>query len=116
MPRTLLFLACVILSTVAANLLLKAGVAADPTGGFITKLLQPHVLLGLALFGAGAMLYLLVLARLPLNVAQSALALQYVGVMLGSVVVLGEPMPPARLLGAALITSGVILVGLSATG
>ncbi|MGH7084465.1 MAG: hypothetical protein ACREFN_05680, partial [Acetobacteraceae bacterium] len=63
MPKTVLFLAAVILSTVAANLLLKTGVAADPASGFITKLLQPYVLLGLALFGIGAMLYLLVLAR-----------------------------------------------------
>ncbi|MGH7070403.1 MAG: hypothetical protein ACREFO_10355 [Acetobacteraceae bacterium] len=116
MPRTLLFLVAVVLSTVTANLLLKVGVTADPTGGFIAKLLHPNVLLGLALFGAGAILYLLVLARLPLNVAQSVLALQYVGVMLGSVLVLGEPMPPARVLGAALITGGVILVGLSAAG
>ncbi|MGH7102954.1 MAG: EamA family transporter [Acetobacteraceae bacterium] len=113
MLRSLPLVGAVIVSVVAGNLLLKSGVAADPTGGLVTKLLQPYVLLGLALFGTGAMLYLLVLERLPLNVAQSVLALQYVGVMLGSVVVLGEPMPPARVIGAILIAAGVLVVGLS---
>lgn len=113
MPKTLLFLTAVICSTVAGNLLLKAGVSSDPTDGLIAKLLQPYVLLGLALFGTGAMLYLMVLSRLPLSVAQSVLALQYVGVMLGSTLVLGEPMPPSRLLGAVLITGGIIFIGLS---
>lgn len=113
MLRSLPLIAAVIASVVTANLLLKSGVSTDPTATFITRFLQPYVLLGLALFGAGALLYLVVLSRLPLNVAQSVLALQYVGVMLGSVVVLGEPMPPVRLIGAALITGGVILIGLS---
>lgn len=113
MLRSLPLIAAMILSTVAANLLLKTGATANPMGGFITKLLQPCVLMGLVLFGTAAMLYLLVLERLPLNVAQSLLALQFVGVILGSVFVLGEPMPPTRLLGTAMIACGVIVVGWS---
>ncbi len=116
MLRSLPLIGAMIMSAVTANLLLKTGVAARNAGGLVAILMHPTVLCGLALFGGAAMLYLLVLERLPLNVAQSMMALQFVGVMVGSVVVLGEPMPPARLLGAALITGGVILVGLSATG
>jgi drug/metabolite transporter (DMT)-like permease len=113
MVRSLPLIAAMILCTVVANLLLKTGAVADPAVGFVAKLLQPCVLLGLAFFGAGAMLYIIVLSKLALNVAQSMLALQYVGVTLGSVWVLGEPMPPARLLGAAMITAGVLVVAWS---
>jgi drug/metabolite transporter (DMT)-like permease len=74
------------------------------------------VVLGLALFGVGAMLYILVLSRLALNVAQSMLALQYVGVMLGSALILGEPISPTRLLGAGMIAAGVVVVAWSNIG
>jgi hypothetical protein len=70
----------------------------------------------LAMFGAGAALYILVLSRLALNAAQSMLALRYAGVMLGSAWVLGEPMPPIRLLGAAMIVVGVAIVAWSTFG
>ena len=116
MVKSLSLIAAMILCTVAANLLLKSGAVTDPIGSFVEKLLQPRVMLGLALFGAGALLYILVLSRLALNVAQSMLALQYVGVMLSSVWVLGEPMPAVRLLGAAMITVGVAIVAWSNFG
>jgi len=113
MLRTLLLIAAMILSAVIGNLLLKTGVLARQPSGLVTVILHPRVICGLTLFGGAAMLYLLVLQRMPLNVAQSMMALQFVGVMLGSVVILGEPMPPTRLLGAALITIGVLIVGWS---
>jgi drug/metabolite transporter (DMT)-like permease len=111
--KALPLIAAMILCTVAANLLLKTGAVANPIGGFVAKLLRPCVMLGLTLFGVGAVLYILVLSRLALNVTQTMLALQYVGVMLGSVWVLGEPMPPLRLLGAVMITVGVAIVAWS---
>jgi drug/metabolite transporter (DMT)-like permease len=113
MLKTLPLIAAMIISAVVGNLLLKTGATARPPSGLVMMVLHPSVICGLTLFGAAAMLYLLVLQRLPLNVAQSMMALQFVGVMLGSVLVLGEPMPPARLLGAILITTGVIVVGWS---
>jgi drug/metabolite transporter (DMT)-like permease len=116
MVKSLPLIAAMILCTVAGNLLLKTAAVANPIGGFVAKLLQPCVMLGLTLFGVGALLYILVLSRLALNVAQSMLTLQYVGVMLTSVWILGEPMPSVRLIGAAMITVGVAIVAWSNFG
>ena len=102
-----------IASVVCGNLLLKLGAMRSAESGLVAWIVDWRILSGLALFGAGAVFYLLLLRRLPLNVAQSFLVAQFVGVILGSYFILDEPLPLIRLGGIVLIIAGILVVGFS---
>jgi drug/metabolite transporter (DMT)-like permease len=108
----LIFLA-MITFTVIANLLLKTGAVVNPAGSYYTHLLNWRIALGLASFATAACFYVLVLQWLPLNVAQSFTAAQFVAVILASAWILSEPIGPAQWTGIALITAGIAIVGWS---
>ena len=98
--------------TVLANLLLKSGATvANP--GQLQQLLNWRIFLGLCSFGLAASFYVLVLQWLPLNVAQSFAAAQFIAVIVASALVLSEPIGPAQWLGIGLITLGIVVVGWS---
>lgn len=101
--------------TVAANLLMKTGATGMDAGaaGFIARLFSWRVLLGLGCFGTAAMLYLAILSWIPLNVAQSFMAAQFVAVILASAWVLSEPVSGIQWLGIVFITLGIAIVGWS---
>jgi drug/metabolite transporter (DMT)-like permease len=100
--------------TVAANLLLKMGaVSAEPTQGQISHLLNWRVMLGLVSFGLAACFYILILQWLPLNVATSFAAAQYVAVILASTWFLSEAIGPSQWIGICLITLGIAIIGWS---
>lgn len=110
--KTILMFVAMISCTVVANLLLKTGATAEEvrqTG--VAGLLNWRVLLGLAAFGSGAVIYLLLLRWIPLNVAQSFAAAQFVAVILASAVVLSEPIRTGQWVGIALIAVGITVVG-----
>lgn len=98
--------------TVVANLLLKTGATADEVrhSGLI-GLLNWRVVLGLVAFGSGAMIYLLLLRWIPLNVAQSFAAAQFIAVILASAMILSEPIRAGQWVGIALIAIGITVVG-----
>jgi len=96
--------------TVAANLLLKAGAMVPAAERTFMGVCDWRTLLGFALFGASAVVYSGVLQWLPLNVAQSITASQFVAVILASALILAEPIPFARLVGIVLIVAGIIVV------
>jgi undecaprenyl phosphate-alpha-L-ara4N flippase subunit ArnE len=103
-----------ILLTVTANLLLKSGASAPGASSHnLLGLINWRVIAGLASFALGAVFYVLILTKLPLNVAQSFAALQFVAVVLASWLVLGEPIDGLRWAGIALIGAGILLVGMS---
>lgn len=99
--------------TVIANLLLKTGAVGGAPGEPIGHLLNWRVALGLASFGLAACFYIVVLQWLPLNVAQSFAAAQFIAVILASTWLLAEPIGPGQWLGIALIASGIAVVGWS---
>lgn len=100
--------------TVAANLLMKAGAdVMAGQAGLLGRLLSWQLLLGLACFGCAAVVYALILGKLPLNVAQSFAAAQFVAVIGASSVVLSEPINGAQWFGIVLIAAGILLVGWS---
>jgi drug/metabolite transporter (DMT)-like permease len=100
--------------TVAANLLLKMGaVSSESAQGSITPLLNWRILLGLFSFGLAACFYILILQGLPLNVAQSFAAAQFIAVILASAWFLSEPIGNSQWLGITLITLGISIVGWS---
>lgn len=111
--KTLLFVAVICLSTVAANLLLKLGAAEAGRAGGLGALVNWRIGLGLACFAVAAAFYVLVLRWLPLNVAQSFLAAQFIGVVLGAYFILGEPLTLLRLVGITLIATGIAVVAVS---
>ena len=100
--------------TVTANLLLKSGAVAPRVGaGDWLGLVNWRVVAGLGTFALSAVFYLSILTKLPLNVAQSFAAFQFVAVILAAWLILGEPIGTLRAAGIALIGCGIFLVGLS---
>jgi drug/metabolite transporter (DMT)-like permease len=111
--KVLLVFLAMISFTVAANLLLKTGAVAGGPGQQIGHLLNWRVALGLASFGLAACCYVVVLQWLPLNVAQSFAAAQFIVVILASAWLLSEPIGFSQWLGISLIAIGIAVVGWS---
>ena len=112
-PMTLLGFAAMIAFTVAANLMLKLGAGVPEAQRVLFGLIGWKSAAGLGLFGCGGIVYAILLRRVPLNVAVSFTAAQFVGVILAANLVMGEPISPARWLGLACICFGIIVVGLT---
>ncbi len=112
--RTLAGFAGMISFTVAANLMLKLGAAAPQAERVFFGVLGWKSAMGLALFGCGGLLYAVLLRSVPLNLAQVFAAAQFIGVVLAACLVLGEPISPARWIGIAFVSFGILLVSLTA--
>jgi multidrug transporter EmrE-like cation transporter len=106
-----------------AQISLKAGMAAVAgrahalppglSGGLHTMLLalsQPWVLLGLGLYALGAMVWMLVLARLDVSIAYPFVALGFIVVMLLGALFFGESITLMKLCGTVLVGIGVWLI------
>ena len=76
---------------------------------------SPLTLLGLALYGLGAVSWIAVLKRMDLSHAYPFLALNFVLIALVSGFFLGEAIPPVRWAGLGLICCGILLVARGAT-
>jgi len=112
--RIVLTFIAMITFTVIANLLLKMGASSSGPGqGPLLHLVNWRVLLGLCSFAIAACFYILVLQWLPLNVAQSFAAAQFVAVILASAWILSEPIGALQWTGIALIATGIAIVGWS---
>jgi drug/metabolite transporter (DMT)-like permease len=124
----LLILFSVALSAIA-QLFLKLGVAAAPRGAgaafaarvagqgaggtVLTYLLSPMVIGGLALYGLGAVVWLFVLARVPLSAAYPFVGLGFILTMVLGITALGETITAGRLFGTLLIGVGCVFVARS---
>jgi multidrug transporter EmrE-like cation transporter len=109
---TAVLLSAMILCTVVANLLMKLG-AADTPSAILFGLVSWRTILGLVAFGCAGLFYAAVLRRLPLSVAQSYAAAQFVAVIMASWLLLGERIVTAHWLGILLIASGILLVAVA---
>jgi multidrug transporter EmrE-like cation transporter len=106
---------------VAGQTVIKMGVsqpgASEAAGNLVTLVLMivrsPLVLLGLFLYGLGALAWIAVLARLDLSMAYPFLALNFVLVTLVSRLFLEEPVPAMRWAGILVICGGILLVARS---
>ena len=106
---------------VAGQTAIKLGVSqpgAPDAAGSIGTLVgmifsSPLVLLGLFLYGLGALAWIAVLARMDLSLAHPFLALNFVLVALVSRFALGETLPPLRWAGIAVICAGILVVARS---
>lgn len=108
---TALLIVC-IASETARELLFKSAstVAAEQEGYARSLATMPRVWGGIGLWIVEMIAWVLVLERLPLTVAFPIFALTYAGIPLASALVLKEPMSVIQMLGACLVTVGVICV------
>lgn len=112
--KILISFVAMISCTVAANLLMKTGASAHGAAAdFLSKATSWPVLLGVGCFAAAAVLYVLILSWLPLNVAQSFAAAQFIAVIVAARIVLAEPISDTQWLGIAFISLGIGIVGWS---
>ena len=117
-----LILASVALSAIA-QIALKIGMGGDAARqalahdslwrGYLALLLVPAVATGLAAYGLSALLWLRVLAEVEVSKAYPFSALAIVATIALGALVLGETVPMLRIVGAALIVGGIVLVGMN---
>lgn len=77
---------------------------------FISMATSPLLLLGLAVFGISALLWLTALMKAELSFAYPFLSLSYVIVLVGGAVLFGEEITLTRILGFILIIIGLLVV------
>jgi small multidrug resistance pump len=99
-----------ILAGIAGQILLKAGASAPD---FLSQLLRPSTLAGLALYGSAAFLYIVALRKIPVSVAFPSVSLSYAIVAVLGHVVFGEPFGFKQIGGIVLIVGGVVLINQS---
>jgi drug/metabolite transporter (DMT)-like permease len=104
-----------------ANIVLKLRIktlSADSSASWLSYLLSmvfdPWTWSALFAAAVTGTLYVISLRQLELSVVQPLFALVFVVVPLAAVLVLGEHLPPLRIIGLVLIFIGVIMVGQTA--
>jgi len=116
--RTTLML---ILSSVAlsalAQVVLKAGMSGAPAPAIVgpvdkiaASLQQPMVWAGLFVYFMSALVWLLVLARIPVSLAYPFVGLGFVVTMVIARFALGEPFTVSKVLGTLLIAGGIAVM------
>ncbi len=86
-------------------------VTAENAIALVLKILTiPDLLIGLTFYAGAAVLYILILTRVPLSILGPSVALQYVFAMLMGKYLFHDPIPGHRWFGLGLIACGVILV------
>jgi multidrug transporter EmrE-like cation transporter len=122
-PTGLLLVLLTAALTMAANLMLRAGV--DAAGGFalggatqilhaLVKLfMQPLFALGFGIYFLASVVWFRVVATEPLSVAYPALvSLTFTLVTGGAVFLFGEPLSLRKVIGLAVILTGIVIVSL----
>ena len=118
-----LTLFCVLLSA-SAQIALKRGVSSGPVQALLKShaplpefilhaVFAPLVILGLALYVASTLLWLLVLAKADVSYAYPFVSLGFVIITLYSHYMMTEPLSALKMSGIALITVGVVCVARS---
>jgi multidrug transporter EmrE-like cation transporter len=104
----------VLLAAIATSMggqtLLKAGAGAPD---FLTQLMDWRTILGLALYGGAAMLYIIALRRIPMSVALPFTAISYIAAALIGHYVFHEPLTMMHLTAIGLIMAGVLTLALA---
>ncbi|MEP6988973.1 MAG: hypothetical protein ABI970_25445 [Chloroflexota bacterium] len=106
------------------QLVLKAGMnsvsQASPTGKLqlsvdtlIHMATNPLLIIGIAIFGVSTLLWLFALSKADLSFAYPFLSLTYLAVLLGGAFLFGDKVTLPRILGFAVIITGVLIVARS---
>lgn len=100
-------LAIAITLSMAGQTLLKAGAGAAEVW---SQLLDWRTILGLALYGGSAFLYILALRKIPMSVALPCTAASYIVAALIGHYAFNEALGPRQIGAIALIAAGVVLL------
>lgn len=100
-------LAIGIVAGIGGQVLLKLGADAPD---FVSQVLRPSTLAGLALYGSAAFLYIVALRKIPVSVAFPSVSLSYAIVAVLGHYLFGEPFGMKQIGGIALIVGGVVLI------
>ena len=96
-----------ILAGIGGQMLLKAGADA-PT--LVGQILRPTTLVGLALYGSAAFMYIFALRKIPVSVAFPSVSLSYAVVAVMGHFLFEEPFGIRQIGGIVLIMGGVMLI------
>ena len=96
-----------ILAGIGGQMLLKAGADA-PT--LVGQILRPTTLVGLALYGSAAFMYIFALRKIPVSVAFPSVSLSYAVVAVMGHFLFEEPSGIKQIGGIVLIMGGVMLI------
>jgi small multidrug resistance pump len=96
-----------IATSMAGQTLLKAGAG---TADFLAQMLDWRTLVGFALYGGAAVLYVVALRRIPMSRALPCTAVSYVAAALIGHYAFAEPLGIAHVGAIALICGGVVLL------
>jgi drug/metabolite transporter (DMT)-like permease len=120
--RPFLLLLVAIGFTVCGEFLLKAGMnqlgeldlALDTIMPSLVRVFTtPIIVAGFGLIFAGSIFWLAVISRIPLSIAHPMLSLSYVATIAGAWMFLGESVTLQRIVGVAVICTGVVIVSRS---
>lgn len=105
-------------TSVAGQTVIKLGIghsgaALKLTSLFLLILKSPLIMIGLFLYGVGALAWIAVLSRLDLSVAYPFLSLNFVLIALVSQLILGEAVPLMRWCGIGFICVGILVIAQS---
>jgi undecaprenyl phosphate-alpha-L-ara4N flippase subunit ArnE len=99
--------------TVIANILMKLGASVPTSHRPVFGLVAWQTCAGISMFGVAVIIYSVLLQWLPLNVAQSFAAFQFIAVIGASAYFLAEPISFGRWAGILLIAAGILTVGIT---
>ncbi len=99
-------LCAVVMSNVLGNVFIKFGSSVGPKQAIMFGF-GWQTFVGICFFASGVLLYAWALKLVPLYVAQTIAALQYVGNILAASVIFGEPITPKQWIGIVLICTGL---------
>ncbi|MCU0887219.1 MAG: SMR family transporter [Rubritepida sp.] len=97
-------------SSLIGQVLLKAGADAAGAASFLSQLLRWQTVVGIGFYGAGALLYILALRKIPMSVALPCTAASYVLIALIGWWFFAEPLGAQKLAAIAFIAAGVVLL------
>jgi multidrug transporter EmrE-like cation transporter len=103
-------LAAAILTSLVGQVLLKAGADGMSGQGLLVQLLRWQTVLGIGFYGAGALLYIIALRKIPMSVALPSTAASYIVIALIGWWFFQEPLGAQKLAAILLIATGVVLL------
>jgi multidrug transporter EmrE-like cation transporter len=89
---------------------LGAVTASNVLGHIVSIVLVPQLVIGLVFYAVGAILYILLMTRVPLSVLGPAVAMQYVVTVLMGHFLFNEMVPLSRAVGLGFVMCGVVLI------
>ncbi|HLJ64992.1 MAG TPA: multidrug transporter [Stellaceae bacterium] len=103
-----LALAAAILLGVLGQILLKSG--ALRSSGMVAQILDPLTVVGLGIYFAASICYIIAIRKLPLSLAFPSVSASYIVVALIAHFAWGETLGLAQLAGIALIAGGILML------